>query len=523
MKRLFIVAVLLVLGCSPNIHKKFSENRYVYDYGIHIINDPLQLYFKTPADIEYVSDRRRLKKIIRNTSVHLGDKVLVYGKSQLPPYYEFFVTVGNNNEQKIHNVIEYDTAIAGKNIQFIGNPIGNTSTSLKKDLRHAFQSLEVGSEYRKDISTVMDVVKNYRLSNKFLHALDQIQQFPAYDASEKWAKFQMEITFASFLGENKIYNELLDQFEAGYKSQDSIRTIIKQHAIFNSEAIDEIIAQAKTHKILMINENHFYPNQRLLIVDLLPRLKAIGYYKLALEALGKGQDSVLNRNNAYPDMETGFYTHEQNFSNLIREAKALGFEFVAYENREGNDRELGQAINLYNETFGKDFNSKVVVLAGIDHILEKTTKSGILRMAKIFKERYNIDPLTISQTHLSYYRRYFDKEYVLISSDYFEGHKLNSVDYHLLNNDVIDFSHWDSSYNYKNQNNTKVQLALFYGSEINGETDYHHKTPYFTTVVEKGERQKVPINSHEKTFLYSLDAKGNRLDKVVIPASIEEL
>ncbi|MGA9590850.1 MAG: hypothetical protein WBV11_13555 [Salegentibacter sp.] len=523
MRIITIIAVLFVFGCTPKIHKNFQNNRYVLDYSVHIINDPLQLYFKTPADIEYVSDRRQLKQIIRNTRMNLDNKVLVYGKSQLPPYYEFFVTVGNYSEENNHNGIEYDTVVSGKEISFIGNPIGNSSTSLRKDLEDAFKSLEIGSDYRKEISTVMDVVSRYRHSNKFLHGLDQVQQFPAYDASEKWAKFQMEITFASFLGENEIYKDLLDQFEAGYKPQDSIRAIIREHAIFDSEAIDEIITQAKKHKILMINENHFYPNQRLLIIELLPRLKAIGYSKLALEALGKDQDSVLNKNNAYPDMETGFYTHEQNFSNLIRKAKALGFEFVAYENRAGKDREAGQAENLYNKTFGKELNSKVVVLAGIDHILEKTTKSGTVRMAKVFKDHYNIDPLTISQTHLSYYARYFGKKYVLTKSDHFKSKKLNSVDYHLLNNNAIDFSQWDSSYNYKNENDTKVQVALFYGSEIKNKTDYHHKIPYFTILVEKGDKLKVPINTQEKTFLYTFDAQGNRLDKIVISASNEEL
>ena len=520
MRKVIIIApLLLLLGCTPGIHKHFQDNRYVLNYGVHIINEPLQLYFKTPADIEYIRDKRKLKKIIRNTPVNLENKVLVYGHSKLPPYYEFFVTIGNNIEENKDNAIEYDTVVASKNIRFIGNPIGKSSISLKKDLKDAFMSLEVGSDYRKEISTVMDVVKKYRHSNKFLHALDQIQQFPAYDASEKWAKFQMEITFASFLGENKIYKDLLDQFEAGYKPKDSIKVIIQGHALFDSEAINEIVEKAKEHQVLMINENHFYPNQRLLVTQLLPKLKAIGYTKLALEALGKNQDSILNRNNAYPDIRTGFYTHEQNFSNLIRKAKILGYEFIAFENRGGKDRELGQAANLYNKTVGKDLNSKVIVLAGMDHILEKPTKSGKVRMAKIFKDRYNIDPLTISQTHLSYYRRYFHKKYVLIKSDNFKSEKLNSVDYHLLNNSSLDYSQWDSSYTYKNENGTKVQVALFYGSEIKSKTDYHNKIPYFTTLVEKGDKLKVPINTQEKTFLYTFNSKGNRLDKIIIPAS----
>lgn len=509
-----------MLGCSPKIHKNFQDNRYIYNYGCHIINDPLQLYFKTPADFDYVSDKQQLKEILRNSRLNFKNKVLVYGKTNIPPYYKIYVTVGSKTEDQNKFPVLFDTIITGKKIQFIGEPIGNSSISLNKDLKAAFRSLEVGSGYRNKIATVIDVVNKYRRSNKFLYALDQIGQFPAYDKSEEWLKFQMELTFASFLGENETYKSLLKEFEEHYTPKDSIKQTIRDHALFNSEVIDEIVESAKGHKVLMINENHFYPNQRLLVTELLPKLKAIGYSKLALEALGKGQDSILNLKNAYPDMETGFYTHEQNFGNLIREAKDLGYDFVAYENRKGDKRELGQAENLYKKTFQLAPEEKVLVLAGIDHILEKVTSSGTERMAKIFKDRYDIDPLTISQTHLSYYRRYFEKKYVLIKSDHFKSKKLNSVDYHLLNNSSLDLSQWNSSFSYENKNDTNVQVALFYGSEIDNKTDYHHKIPYFTTLVKEGEQKRLPVNSEETIFLYSFDAKGNRLDKIIIPPSI---
>lgn len=517
-----ITSLLLLVACSPAIHHNFSDNRYISDYGIHIINDSLRLYFKTPGDIDYTTDKRQLRKIIRKSPLQLKNPVLAYGKSNLPPYYEIFVTIGNNTDAKRSNTFQYDTVVSGKLIRFIGNPLSTSSLSLRKDLENAYNSLEIGIDYRKEISTVMDVVKKYRHSNKFYHVLHQVQQFPSYDDSEKWAKFQMEITFASFLGENESYYELLNQFEEGYKPQNSIKETIQERGIFDTEALSEIIEQAKKSSVLMINENHFYPNQRLLVTDLLSRLKAVGYTQLALEALGDRQDSVLNQKNAYPNMKTGFYTHEQNFGNLIRKAKALGYEFVAYENQDGKDRELEQAVNLYNKTIGKDSRNKVVVLAGIDHILEKPTESGTVRMAKIFKDRYNIDPLTISQTHLSYYRRYFKKKYVLIKSEHFESNKLNSVDYHLLNNRQTDFSQWNSRYNYKNENDRKVQVALFYGKEVGSKTDYHDDIPYFTTLVEKAGKLKLPINTWEKTLLYSFDEQGQRLEKIIIPAINEK-
>lgn len=92
--------------------------------------------------------------------------------------------------------------------------------------------------------------------------------------------------------------------------------------------------------------------------------------------------------------KSGFYTSEQNYSNIIRKAKELGYEFIAYENTDHTkNREIGQAENLYNKTFKIDPESKVLVLAGIDHILEKPTSRGKEWMATIFKNTYNIDHL----------------------------------------------------------------------------------------------------------------------------------
>ncbi|MEI2421091.1 hypothetical protein V6O07_12530, partial [Arthrospira platensis SPKY2] len=123
--------------------------------------------------------------------------------------------------------------------------------------------------------------------------------------------------------------------------------MILNNSVQNSYVLDTIIEKAKNHRIIMINENHYYPNHRLLVTELLPKLKEIGYTHLALEALGKSQDSILNLPNSYPTLNSGFYTSEQNFANLIRKAKELNFKFVAYENHyENKNREFTQAENL---------------------------------------------------------------------------------------------------------------------------------------------------------------------------------
>jgi len=258
-----------------------------------------------------------------------------------------------------------------------------------------------------------------------------------------------------------------------------------------------------------------------LVSELLPKLKATGFSYLALETLDVKQDSLLNLKNAYPTLETGFYTSEQNYANLIREAKALGFQFVAYENRDNSkDREIEQAENLYNKTFKINPSAKVVVLAGIDHILEKPTPRGKSWMATVFKEKYNIDPLTISQTHLIAYRKQFQCEYCLIDSKYFKNDRLNSVDFLLLNNKNIFQNNWDSTFPYQNIADFDVQVALFYASEIDEIYDYHKRVPYYTTTLKKGGKYNLPIKKGQKIYLYTYDKNGNRVDKKTITPDI---
>lgn len=525
-KLTLIPIILLLIGCSPKISEHFEQNKYIGNYSIHIVNDSLQLYFKSPADITYTTNKKELKKIIRKAKFKLKDSVLVYGKTDDPPY-EYFVTVSENPKQNFkypENLVLFDTLINNHLIQFIGNSL--TSDSRKKrtleiDLNNIYKSIEIGSAYRKEISTVMDIVKKHKNSNKYFAVLNELSEFPTYDRQEEWTKLQMELTYSSFLGENIFYKKYLNQLESRFKPNDTISKIIKNNSETDSKVIRTIIKEAEKHKIIMINENHFYPNHRLLVSDLLVKLKKIGYTYIALEALDINQDSLLNIENSYPTLETGFYTSEQNYSNLIRKAKNLGYEFVAYENTDNNkNRELGQAENLYNKTFKLDSESKVLVLAGIDHILEKPTKRGKEWMATIFKEKYNIDPLTISQTHLNSYRKQTKAIYSIVSSEFFNNERLGSIDYLVLNNQKENVTDYLSTFTYQNNSDSDVQIALFYGNEISDKYDYHKKVPYFSTILKSGKKYDLPIRKNEEIYLYIFDKNGNRIDKqIIMPAN----
>lgn len=138
-------------------------------------------------------------------------------------------------------------------------------------------------------------------------------------------------------------------------------------------------------------------------------------------------------------------------------------------------------------------------------------------MATIFKNTYNIDPLTISQTHLNSYRNLIKSTYGIISSNFFNNERLSSVDYLVLNNNQTNvIQNLFTSFNYKNNREDNVQVALFYGNEIKNKYDYHKKVPYFTTILKSGKKQELPIDENQKTHLYTFDENGKLIDEQII-------
>ena len=304
MKRLFIISsvILFFIGCTKNIHENFNSNRYASKFNTHIFNDSLELYFKSPADISYITEKEDLKKILkRNKSL---ENVLIYGKTD---EYEFIVTHSSNLDIHFSEYkIQFDTIIKNKKICFLGQTVtDNSENILKADLSNIFKSLVIGEKYNTEKISIFDIVNKHNKSNAFFEVVTEIVQFPTYDEQSNWNKLQMELTFSSYLGENEYYKKAINEYEKNYKLKPEISKTIDEKSI-NSNLILEIVKEAKEHKIMMINENHFFPKHRLFLIELLPKLKEIGYKTIALEALSPNQDSILNLNSAFPKLQTGF-------------------------------------------------------------------------------------------------------------------------------------------------------------------------------------------------------------------------
>ncbi|MCZ2101838.1 MAG: hypothetical protein LC107_09910 [Chitinophagales bacterium] len=226
----------------------------------------------------------------------------------------------------------------------------------------------------------------YRFSEDILSQIDK--------DTVPW-KYQIGATALSFSG---YYREVLQIWD-----KNGVRKpkTTEQDSLFfmNSKKVnakDYIIKQSKNAQIVIINEAHHMPKHRIFTKSLLKELYANGYRYLGLEALF---DSTINVRK-YPIIESGYYTKEPEFGNLLSEALDIGFTLFGYEvssNKNGKEREIEQAQNI--QKFIESVPAgKVLIHCGFAHAYENDYPAWEKAMAGRLKEYMKIDPLTIDQT-----------------------------------------------------------------------------------------------------------------------------
>ena len=133
---------------------------------------------------------------------------------------------------------------------------------------------------------------------------------------------------------------------------------------------------------------------------LLPRLRALGFDYFAAEALLDKDASLMNR--GYPTEAIGSeYLHEPSYGEIVRTAIKLGFKVVSYDvdSRTTQERETGQAKNLYRKVFARDPGARLFVHAGYAHIDKAKGRLGsTVPMAMQLQQLTGTEPLSIDQT-----------------------------------------------------------------------------------------------------------------------------
>lgn len=180
------------------------------------------------------------------------------------------------------------------------------------------------------------------------------------------------------------------------KQKDSI-----ENKINLVDAKDFILQKSKDEKIIMLNEAHQSSLHRVFAESLLQGLFDNGYKIFCVEALsnGKHEDTLLN-SRKYPIQDTGFYTINPSFGNLLRTALKIGFKVLPYETTQeiGDEvREADQANNIKN-IINEYPNEKILIYCGVGHAIEGDLDYwGGKSLAGRINELTGIDPLTIDQ------------------------------------------------------------------------------------------------------------------------------
>lgn len=182
-------------------------------------------------------------------------------------------------------------------------------------------------------------------------------------------------------------------------------------------AKEYVISNIKNVSAILFNEAHNRPDTRYFITSILKPLKDKGFTHLAIEGLSYSDTSLLKRK--FPTIESGYYIYEPIFSNLIKEALALGFLVVPYDDTtrtnnssnfyEGlNKRDKFQAYNLKN-ILDESEKNKIIVLSGHNHIYKESDD----KWKKMAEWLYSFYPNSIVSYDCVKMKRSFTPEFEL--------------------------------------------------------------------------------------------------------------
>lgn len=251
-------------------------------------------------------------------------------------------------------------------------------------------------------------------SNYLPRYVEQIRREKEYRASPTADSYlQARATSASILGDVREAITMYDEAQGIGKQPAKPLETSPLLGYVSTDAETFLLKAADHNRVLMINEVHHQPQTRVLTTRLLRRLYDKGFRYLALETLNPPADVAQAQKLKYPTAQTGTYTNEPVFGDMVRQALEIGYTLVPYEfdgdERRNEDRmtrrnrrEIEEARNLKERIFDKDPNAKVLVHAGYSHVSEKPqTLDGDndtwVFMAIRFKEMTGIDPFTVDQ------------------------------------------------------------------------------------------------------------------------------
>ena len=216
--------------------------------------------------------------------------------------------------------------------------------------------------------------------------------------TEPW-KNQLAAWELSYIGEYEKALQVWDEGKTGGRAIDADKFQQFQETYQPKNALQYILNAADTAQVVIINEAHHQPYHRVFTTELLQDLYDKGYRYFGLETLDS-QDQELNTRK-YPVYQSGTYSREPQFGNLIRKALEIGYHLFPYESEgNGREREIGQAQKIQKQ-IQQDSTAKYLIHCGFAHAAEGEYKSWGKAMAGRLQEFTGINPLTINQTEFT--------------------------------------------------------------------------------------------------------------------------
>lgn len=424
---LIILLILFLNSCAT----AFKNDKNTALINGSIINDSLNFSMKMPGDIvEYSPSRKEIKERKKEFLNFDVRKVLFSGVTIVDPIFTIYILIDSKIEVKKseteknpqNHVVAFNTQFENKTYSIVMNS--------KVKLRHR----EI---YNNEIKKIIDSIKKldenpitfvdffsfYQNERNVLFFKNKLAESKIQtDFKKSFLDFQYLSTIYSRIPESQDYINLIEYFNTKRKTIDNSK--YENRIATNSNVYDSLSGIISNEKIVILNENHWLPENRIFAYKILPLLIKNNFKYIAVETLNNEKIDSLNANKNLLT-SSGYYSKEPFFGLFLREALKNNFTLVAYDSFTDN-REENQADNLY-KIIEKDADAKVFVYAGFDHVNERNSKKK--RMAELLYEKYNIDPLTINQTK---YKLCNNDKLALFNSK--DADTLNQVDYYLMNN-----------------------------------------------------------------------------------------
>ena len=173
------------------------------------------------------------------------------------------------------------------------------------------------------------------------------------------------------------------------------------------DALQAIVAQARTRRVLLINDGHNMPMHRTFSQRLARELRKIAYTYLACETFDSNSPTACS--GVYVGHRGGYYTRGPGFGTWVAQAIADAWKLVGYEagvpaaamSREQRiiEREAEQALNLVGRIFAQDKDAKVLIHVGYDRLDKGSAKTG-LDMLHVDQTRFYAHPDPVDDSPL---------------------------------------------------------------------------------------------------------------------------